>query len=251
MKKRNVFFAIMLIVMVSLCFTTCENPIIKRWWGDPDPDYISILKTVPVIEIIYEEIEKIVEIYLPPEKQLQTIKIINIEYVLFSGDQSGYNMNSVSGTSLSPEERKSNELNIEGMAEALEANQGKVRGVLGDGDADDPEYMIILHGHANPVTFEQGDIGDLMELSKNRAYQVAVRLNQIYTGSPYNPDPPASSGPLVVPDPPLSGIDPELEGRVSVTWYGGERNLGSSSYAGLNRRVEMILIEILTETIAP
>jgi flagellar motor protein MotB len=93
--------------------------------------------------------------------------------------------------------------------------------------------MLILHGNANPVTGTEEEKDELIEISNKRAVSVAEALNAEYEKLPGS----------------AAGVYPSE--RVTTSGYGGERNLaeGSTSYAGLNRRVEMILFRI--ETIRP
>jgi outer membrane protein OmpA-like peptidoglycan-associated protein len=154
----------------------------------------------------------------PPTKEviLQRIRIIDIEFILFSGDARIYDGPSpTGGTNLTAAEIATNDANITAMANALLAN---------------PEYMIILHGHANPVTFTPAERQDLMSLSMDRALAVEAKLKEKYDALNMPP------------------VEPPFSPRASSTWYGGERNLAASSstYAGLNRRVEMILFTVET-----
>jgi hypothetical protein len=268
MKIKN---RLILVLIIVLCagFITCENPIMRTWWED-EPEYIAITKLVPQVtyetiiehEVVYRTVfveldpivivETVIEekyVYeiiiekvptfdpeevkkLPPEELIkyltdeqikyivsqqppvmimQSIRIVDIEFILFSGDQSVYNGNTATagGTSLTSAEKNTNDITIKNMVQAL---------------IDNPKYMLILHGHANPTTATQSEIKELMDLSIARADNVCVELNKAYGG------------------------DLKAEDRVSTSGYGGEKNLSvsSSTYAGLNRRVEMILFEIIT-----
>jgi len=372
MKKTNAFFGSVLLVLLLACFTACENPIISRWWDDPEPEfeYIPVLKNVPqisyrtiieekwltiieqlppeviteyiyitlppeiVYEIVYEikEVEVIVErivevevikevireivientVYLnptpeqiieyirenpeiilqvitenevireevikvirelltdeqikeiiqnlppeilleyltdvqikyivesmppemmiqylteeqvkyiieqqPPHKILQSIKIINIEYIIFSGNSEEYNGPPGPGaaTNLTSQERASNDRIIASMAEML---------------ADNPGFLVILHGHANPVLFTPEELAELDQISRSRANAVKDVLEERF---------------LVI----SGGIPIDSERRVSAVGYGGGNNISlpEGTYAGLNRRVEVILFEIQSMT---
>jgi len=236
MKAINVFIHFFILIFTFVTLTTCENPIIDKWWVEEEEveveyDYIALIKNIPIYEaiiekeVIYEYIyEKIyiklppeiiieyVERPLPPEILLQHIKVVDIEFILFSGDQTLYNEPSdiPGGTNLKDEEIKLNKIIIEEMAKSLK---------------DNPNQLIILHGHANPVTNDDEELEDLKVLSTKRAEAVADELRD------YKPK-----------------IE-DLEERMTARGYGGGKNIsgsGSSTYAGLNRRVEMILIEIET-----
>ena len=372
MKKRNVFLGSVLLVLTFVCFIACGNPIISRWWDDPEPEfeYIPILKNVPQIsyrtiieekwltiieqlppeviteyiyitlppEIIYEVIheiqevevvvERIVEVevikevireivientvyvdptpeqiveyirenpevilqviteneiireeviqvirefltdeeikeiiqslppeilleyltdvqiryiienmppemliqYLtqeqikyiidqqPPQVILQSIRIINIEYIIFSGNSEVYNGPPGPGaaTNLTAQERASNDRIIASMAAMLDNN---------------PSFLVILHGHANPVSFTPEELAELDQISRNRANAVKDALEKKFLDI---------SG----------GVPIDSERRVSAVGYGGGNNISlpEGTYAGLNRRVEVILFEIQSMT---
>jgi len=230
MKTKKIFILPLIIMIASASLTTCENQIINKWWEDDELDYVALIKNIPIYEAIIEEktvyefiyqtiyltlpqeivIEYVyVEKPLPPEILLQYINVVDIEFVLFSGDQKEYNKPSTTGgTSLKPEEISLNKLIVKEMADSLKLND---------------KQLIILHGHANPVSNTPDELIQLEELSSYRAAEVARELEK-------------------------ENI-PDLENRITVRGYGGGKNLsgsGSSTYAGLNRRVEMILIEIET-----
>ena len=241
-RKAGLFFG--LIVLVCVFFTTCnwDNPVMEKWWKEEseDPYYVPITKTVPQIvyetiieqqtQYIYEEIEKVVIIHepevvtqyitLPPEVLLQYIEIINIDFIVFSGDSQAYDeqISPSGGTNLTGQEMSSNHAIFDATKNDLITNA---------------DYMLILHGHANPVTGTAAEAVELAALSLARANSVKAALLTSY-GVPPFPPPPS----------PLSDIDD----RITTKGYGGERNISGSSltYAGLNRRVEVILFRILT-----
>jgi len=330
---RLITFA--LTALACVCFVTCENPIMEKWWVESEPEYIPITKMVPQVtyetviehDIIYKEVfvqlppeiihdtiikevevekdvyiyEKIIEkvpeiVYVtitntvyetihdtiieevvktvpgdpteddiikyihdhpddviqiikgednweeilkeiikeippdvlityltdeqikyiiqqqPPQIILQTLKIIDIEYIIFAGNADQYNGPPGTGgnTPLTDQEKSSNNVSVSGIAKALK---------------DNPEYLIMLHGHANPTTLNDPDeIGDLMKLSEDRAKAVEVELRKQYKAI-------------------NDGVDID-DSRVTVSGYGGEKNLfgQNTAYTALNRRVEMILV---------
>ena len=238
MKMKNIIIIQIAFALTCVCFTACENPIIGKWWDDDEEiklaleqelDYVALIKNIPIYEAIIEEkiiyeyiyetifeyinlppltIIEYVEKPLPPEILLQHIKVVDIEFILFSGDQKEYNKpSSTGGTNLKDEEVTLNNLIVKEMADSL---------------IDNPNQLIILHGHANPVTYTSDELKELEELSKYRAGEVGNQLKKYSV--------------------------PDLEKRMTVRGYGGGKNISGSgsSYAGLNRRVEMILIEIET-----
>jgi hypothetical protein len=194
------------------------DEVIKIINESPDKDEIirKIIESIPPEEIMNyltkEQIKYILE-QQPPQIILQKIQIIDIEYIIFAGNAKVYNGPPESGasTSLTAEEKSSNSKSVAAIAAALKKN---------------PEYLIMLHGHANPTDFTDGETVQLMELSLNRAKAVEAELKKQFK---------AANG----------GTDIE-DTRVSVSGYGGEKNLFSSNstYAGLNRRVEMILVRV-------
>jgi len=247
MKKSNLIFIIVVFLCVS--FLTCQNPILETWWvpdDDDDYEYITIIKDVPIYvyetivedHYIYEEVIKeifivtndpivvVVEKPLPPEIMLQYIDIVGIEFIIFAGSGIGFNGGPGTfppskptnvGTNLTPEEMNANDKIIFELAQELKAHNK-------EGD----RYFIILHGHANPITFTPEEIEELKDISKLRANAVADELNRVYKGD----------------------LGENGENRMTTRGYGGGRNIAgnSSSYAGLNRRVEAILFTITTET---
>jgi hypothetical protein len=359
MTNRNVIFVFGLIVLVCACFTTCglENPIMSKWWVEPEPEYVPIIKTLPpetlyktivetdyIYETVYEQLppeviiqyvpqyfyeeitrnptpaeiqefikqlppeylfnylsdeqkeyietllppnvivkevpqyihdteyvpvyqyiyeteyqtiyeeitrdptpEEIQEFIkqltpeyvlkyltdeqfqyikeqippeviiqqLPPQVWLQSILIVDIEYIIFSGDATVYNANSptAGGTSLTTQEKATNEDIVKAMAEALR----------------NADYMLILHGHANPVTGTAAEAVQLAQISLDRANAVRDKLELVYTGGE------------------------TLDNRITTKGYGGVRNVtmtGSSATSSLNRRVDAILFTIDTTQVS-
>jgi outer membrane protein OmpA-like peptidoglycan-associated protein len=89
---------------------------------------------------------------------------------------------------------------------------------------------MILHGHANPTDpNDKNEVDVLKELSLARAQAVETMLKAKFVQ--------------------LRGNITNWNDRVSTTGYGGEKNLSvtNSTYAGLNRRVEMILVRVGVE----
>jgi len=249
MKAINAFIHFFILIFTFVTLTTCENPIIEKWWeeeAEVEYDYVALIKNIPIYEaiiekeVIYKYIYDTIYEFLPPEVQieyvyvekplppeieyvyvdrplppeilLQHIKVVDIEFILFSGDQILYNMPSdiIGGTHLKQQEKDLNDSNIKDMADSL---------------IDNLNQLIILHGHANPVTYDDKELEDLKVLSTGRAEAVAEQLRDHPVPIPF------------------------LDDRMTTRGYGGGKNIsssGSTTYAGLNRRVEMILIEIET-----
>ena len=222
MRRTRALLVFGLLVLACACFTTCnwENPVMKKWWVEEEPDYeyIPILKNIPIPEITYQTIIESVEVWktIPPEKVLQSIEIIGIDYIIFAGNSDTFNGDPVpaTGTHLTPQEMEYNTSTIEGVATMLK---------------DNPDYLVLLHGHANPTTFTDGETVELMQLSQDRADAVAAELETEY-------------------EKPSVANEPLDQSRMSVSGYGGEKILfgNNSPYTSLNRRVEVILFRIKT-----
>jgi len=192
------------------------DEVIKIINDSPDKDEIikEIIKLINPDEIMNylteEQIKYILE-QQPPEVILQTITIIDIEYIIFAGNADQYNGSPGTGgnTSLTDQEKKSNNDSVSDIAKALKEH---------------PDYLIMLHGHANPTTFSDAEIGDLEKLSVDRAKAVEAKLREQYKA--------------------INGGTDIDDTRISVSGYGGQKVLfgNNSAYTPLNRRVEMILI---------
>ena len=270
MKTRNaVIFC--LIMMLSMALSTCswENPVIEKWWTNEDEDYNykAIIKDVPHLiyetiiqeKVIYDtiiaEIPVIVTEYetiyvdrpLPPEILLQHIDIIGIEFIIFSGDQTEYNYPAagVATSNLTEKEQERNNEIVVQMVDDLSTHNK-------DGD----KYFLILHGHANPISHSQEESDELAKISNARAEAVrdAIEwkshkhelpeydfIGPNYPGTPF----PEIDTSLLTPY--------DFADRITTRGYGGGRNISSpsSTYAGLNRRVEAILFTVTEEAKAP
>ena len=200
-KTINLAFVLAFVGLITLIFSSCQlkNPIMETWWDEPDRE--------PIIEIITETvIEKVIEIH----ELLQHIDIIDVQFILFSGDQDLYNEDAKppATTSLNAEQRTTNNLIISNAVTLLRNN---------------PTYVAILHGHANPAGLDPDEAAELMVLSLARAQQVELQLF-------------------------IRGIS---RNRMISTGYGGELNISGTHHveASLNRRVELIIANITTEVI--
>jgi hypothetical protein len=188
-----------------------------------DQDILNYIKDLPP-ETIFQNLTEAQKQYikekippeviiqqLPPQILLQSISIVDIEYIIFSGDAIAYNVNSPTpgGTNLTTQEKATNDDIVKVMAEMLK----------------NKDYMLILHGHANPVTGTAAEAVQLTQISQARADSVGDKLKSVYNGG-----------------------EP-LDNRITMKGYGGTRNVtttGSSSTSSLNRRVEAILFIIDT-----
>ena len=230
---------VVIILFICFCFSTCENQIISKWWVEEEEEqaYIPIIRDIPfetIIEVIKEN----------PGTNLQDLKIIAIEYIIFSGDQHKYNeiAKRPAITDLTTEEKNTNNKTIDAMAQSMKAN---------------PNYLIMLHGHANPANGTMEEYLELKDISEARAYEVAKKLRTRFIEIGGNVASPPWGGPVSY------DIETWQNNSVweSATWgpvgdrrmykptgYEGKNTLfpANSTYAGLNRRVEMILFEIIT-----
>jgi hypothetical protein len=186
----------------------------------------EIIKEIPpkdIMEYLTDEQIKYIVSQQPAKMILQSIRIIGIEYVIFAGDSFTVNGTAVAPatTQLTAQEKAYNTSTIGYMAQLLK---------------DNPAYIIMLHGHANPTTFTDGEKSELTALSNNRANDVRRVLM-----SEYNKLDGQSA----------SYENPNLTDRVSCSGYGGEKTLfgNNTTYTALNRRVEMILFEIVTTVV--
>jgi len=214
--------------------------------GPTEIEYVRVEVLVPeyIDRPVYIEKEVIVKVEvpgptvivekpMPPEILMQHIEIINIEFIIFSGDQTKYNWRSASatGTNVTFQEQLSNNEIVNGLVEQLKEN---------------PEYFLILHGHANPVYFSQAELLELNQISTGRADSVRDAVALVYNNgvlsSPSTPPPSQTILPMTP--------NHDLSGRITTKGYGGGRNVAgpSSTYAGLNRRVEAILFTITTDS---
>ena len=197
MKKIKTLIAIGLIVLAGFSFTTCswENPIMETWWIDE------------------------------ATQTLQNIRVINIEYVIFAGNQTLYNdKDSIPAglpSTLTTAQQAYNTSIINLTAKLLKNNA---------------DYRVILHGHANPTIDAEVDpqgaedeIEELMTISISRANNTAVALREEFVNN-------------------FNGSVSNINSRMRATGYGGGLNVTSAGdQPSLNRRVEVIVFTIDTQ----
>jgi len=180
-----------------------------------EQDIIEIIqKTPPDVLIKYltdEQIKYIIQ-QQPPAMLLQSIKIIDIEYIIFAGDSSVYNDPNPpnAGSALTAQAKATNNSIVNAAIKTLR---------------DDPDCLVLLHGHANPVTGTQAETDELEALSLARADAVKAQIHSV-----------------------ASDVD---LGRIDTKGFAGEGNIVSStSNADLNRRVEVIIFKLDTTQIS-
>jgi len=211
MKYKKVLIFLIVAALGLSFFTACENPIIKKWWvqEEPEPNYIGITKQLPpeYIDIITE---------LPPDviTILKNINVIDIDYITFSGSQWQYNQPGPATTQLTPQEIARNNIVINDVADLCKNHL---------------DYYVLIVGHANPVDPE--DFADPMNptlyaLSLNRANEVkSVLYNNTGLSSTAFP-----------------------ESQILTKGQGAKKVLEGPENQVLNRRAEVIVYEIETET---
>ena len=181
-----------------------------------------------LIKYLTDEQIKYILTQQSPEKFLQSLTVINIEYIIFAGDSDKYNgaPGTSGGTPLTSELIKTNNTIMTSTANLLHDNYDK-------------NYLVLLHGHANPVTNTPQELAELQQLSTNRANSVKDKLKM-------------ELGVLGITNSTTPSLDDFMNDRVSTEGYGGEGNIAqsSTSYAELNRRVEVIIIKIDTSKIS-
>jgi len=188
MKKINTKIVLGFIALIFICFTTCnmENPIMEKWWVDPDPH--------------------------DPYAFFQNIKVITIQYVIFAGNQTEFN-NPTPGpgasTSLPVPTVNFNTAIIEMAAQLLN---------------DNPEYRVMLHGHANPTTADPAEIPDLVSISMSRAISTSDALREEFKLK--------------------GGLANELNARMRIEGYGGGMTINDPNNPEVNRRVEVLIFTI-------
>lgn len=194
-------------------YKTIKETIIKELTNE---EIIDIIREIPPERIVeYLTEEQIKEILMKNQVTvMQSIYIVSIEYIIFAGDSQEINGDAMppAVTNLTTQEKNYNTSTVTATAKTL---------------ADNDNYLIMLHGHANPTQFTDGETLELEALSTNRARAVETQLKadfQSYKG--YSID----------------------NSRVSTSGYGGDKNImpNNSPYTPLNRRVEMILLRIET-----
>jgi len=237
MKKRNAGFILNQFIRKRLAFglvalacaflAACENPIIETWWretkDEPEPSYHAVLKHLPPeIRYIFIEVIQTVVSTLPSEKILQNLEIIEIEYIIFAGGQTEYNVKTPgegASTSLTQAQFDTNNAYLASMTNTLHLN---------------PEFLVVVHGHANPTLqpgqpgFEE-DLAECERIAIARARSVAGEL--------------ARRGITWIED----ENNPNFSAnRIKTNGFAGNRTIADPTHPELNRRVEVIIVNITT-----
>ena len=174
------------------------------------------------------------------EAIFQTLRPITTEFIIFAGGTAIYN----GGPSFGPPLETPNPGGSLLTVQQEETNDNillYIARLLRDNEA----YWVNLHGHANPIAFDDGERDELMALSLTRATAVHEKLKGLFivesgldlTGCIF---------PLMTCTCPACR---NFEKRARSSGYGGEHlqmtNVGPNTF--LNRRVEVIIFAINTE----
>jgi hypothetical protein len=163
----------------------------------PLPRKIKYQQLPPVVEHEIEHAEIIKT--LPPVSIIKRIMITAVEYILFGPDIGKYNVG------IDHDAEGLNELVLNNIAQMLKEN---------------PDFHVRIEGHANPVTTDPKEAGELMTLSATRAHEVAARLK-------------------------AKGVN---EGQMVIIAFGGTRTVTSEhDIWNRNRRVELIVMQVNTD----
>jgi hypothetical protein len=133
---------------------------------------------------------------IPPDEIIKYVLISSVEFVLFGPDIGRYNVG------IDGDAQALNELTLNYIAQTLKEN---------------PDYRVRIEGHANPVTPDTTEAGELMSLSTMRANTVAAQLR-------------------------AKGVKDE---QIVIVALGGTRTItGDHDIWNRNRRVELLIIQI-------
>ena len=153
-------------------------PLRKKTEFSTRTEYVSIIRT------------------LPPKEIIKQFTISAVEYVLFGPDTGSYNLG------IDSDARQINELVIDQTAKLLKEN---------------PNFVVRIEGHANPVTLSLSEADELMVLGSLRSNAVAEQLE-------------------------ARGVS---EDQIIVISFGGTRTVTSEwDIRNRNRRVELIIIQL-------
>jgi len=145
----------------------------------PRIEYVEVVRMLPTVEII------------------ERIVIVQVEYIIFGPDISQYNVG------IDADARAVNDLVLQHTVQVLLEN---------------PDYVVRVEGHANPLTYTPSQVAGLVALSEERANEVASLLRS--RGVP--------------------------EGQIVVAAFGGTRMAaGDFDHRIMNRRVELIIKQIV------
>jgi len=166
----------------------------------------------PIMERWWEEHAR----EFSPDEAFQILDVVTIHYVIFAGEQLEFNnpIPGMGGSSmLTPPQVQFNASIIDIAAEML---------------LDRPQYRVILHGNANPVLHTAEERIQLAQISLTRANNTAAALADAFTTK--------------------GGDITNLMGRMRTVGYGGGLTISDPLHADLNRRVEVIIFTVETQS---
>ena len=267
---KNVKWLFFLLILVFVCFVTCENAIMETWWTEEepnddddqgngsssggggggssnpqppvvitvpsDPEIITIVEKIIETEYIYNTIilEVPVLVNAPPEVWRQYIDVVEIEFIVFAGDSGTYNgpPEGLAVTPLTAAEQARNDMLVMHMAQELSDKHDEFEDTF---NVRTIPYFLLLHGHANPVLFTEAEKAELTILSNRRTAAVEAELVDVFNSGTLMPLPVYTDA-------------TEFGKLISKEGYGGGMTIGgeamSNQWAALNRRVELILFTI-------
>ncbi|MCL2381177.1 MAG: hypothetical protein FWC64_06225 [Treponema sp.] len=224
-KGKRAYAALVLVALAGAFFAACENPIIETWWQETQTIY---LHSDPAI------------------------RIRSIQIVIFAGNQTRYNhlnpnnnygeeiISPYQGSWLTVADQNFNNAGLFAVARLL---------------YDNPSYMVLLQGHANPTGLPNED-EELDRISLARAQSAAFYLARAYAIVQNDLDPnwhdPDYPG-IPSPDPILPlipGAQSALNPRMTVEGYGGnfafvQPGGAQGDYPYFNRRVNITIYTII------
>ena len=138
---------------------------------------------------------------IPPNEIVKRIMITSVEYIIFAGDIGRYNIG------IDRDAQGLNELVLNSIAQFLK---------------DNPDCVVRIDGHANPVTTNPSEAEELAMLSRQRSLAVADQLRQ-------------------------RGI---ADSQMAIIYHGGEKTVvpqSDTEHRNRNRRVELVLMQVETD----
>ena len=172
-------------------------PLTSRWNIEPSvragyPHIVGFTLTAGYKIPLPQKVLTIIEY----QEIIKLIKISAIEFVLFGPDSEVYN------AGIDRDAQQLNELVLNYTAQTLREN---------------PDYMVRIEGHANPLTVSVSETDDLMTLSAQRANTVADQLR-------------------------ARGISDD---QMIIVAFGGTRNATNEwDVRNRNRRVELMIMQV-------
>jgi hypothetical protein len=267
------------LILASIGITTCENPIMERWWQEEDPEVIFVtvpgppgetvivpgpapdpeIITLIVIDKVVEVIKEIEYIYItvidpeviPSESLHEHLQIVNIDFIIFSGSQHQYNAGPIPewGTDLTATERTRNDNIVALMARTLYEHYvlykrsndvSRSDYIVDKDDPDFTRFPFFLILHGHANPVDNTP-SETAQLEELSINRArAVEEELRYL---FFTDP-TLTDPYILPA--------DLMKLITTEGYGGRMTVNDPyepAYTALNRRVEMILFTLTEEPI--